>query len=133
MVTLNPTSFRRQVRAFTEVHGPRAAQEAAKKVAEAVLVETIAGIEGRAAPLPERVRTGRYVAAWKAQLAALRVTGNLRAKAAVENTVPYSVDIEYGSRTLAPGGHLRRAVRIVGKNLPKIVAPLFQKAWKQVK
>ncbi len=100
----------------------RLVEQSARKMAADVVADT-----ARAWP----VDSGRSRAAWRFGLqSAVEVNGHLYHEVTVSNAVEYSVWIEYGTQTTAPGEHLQRAIRIAGRRAAAVFGPLVVSAWK---
>lgn len=127
---LDTTRSKRRLSAIFQRAGAKAIVSMAENLRNEILSETILGVEGRVSSLPERVDTGRYVAAWKSQLKVRPQGAGLKQSVRLENNTPYAADVEYGTATMAPGGHLRRAVNLARHKAPDRFKLLFQRAWK---
>lgn len=147
---------------FLRDKGPELADAGARKAALDVVGETVRAITHGLDGTPRRVDTGRYRAAWRAGARAAglsvgslrgstsgsataegsqpgdgygRVEGRgLAVRVTVGNAVEYGPAVEYGSRGMAPGNHLTRALTVVRRAVPAdtsrgSIRDLITRAW----
>lgn len=153
-VELNERALNR-VLADVRSRCPAVAQATTRAAGLAVVGEIARSLNGEEAgyPVPKRIDTGRYRAAWNAGVTratglgvgstpvtpkpnnrpepgdgegAMRSAG-LFSSLYVRNNVRYGPYIEYGTKRMRPGGHLARALHVVKGQLPKIARALLKR------
>ena len=152
-LTLKADDLNRAITRFLKRQAPDVVDKAVRKIAADVVAETVRGITTVA---PTRVDTGRYRAGWGfgARAAGLPVTvpssassqsgdgsgettgRGLSRKVVVANNVEYAEDVELGTRRMAPGNHLTRALVVVRRQIPGdrskgSLAEEMSAAWKK--
>ncbi len=152
-LSLKEQELRAAIRRFLRKQAPEAVDVAVRKIAADVVAETVRGITSVS---PTRVDTGRYRAGWGmgARAAGLKVdaprsaasqagdgdgatTGRgLARTVTVANNVEYARAVELGTRHMAPGNHLTRALVVVRRQIPGdkskgSIAAEVRAAWKE--
>jgi hypothetical protein len=109
---------------------PDLADTIARKAALDVVNETTKAITEGTGGTPKRVDTGRYRAGWREGYSAAEVQqGPSSASVRVRNPVEYGPHVEYGTRHMAPGNHLTRALEVVRRTLPGEAGQPITDAW----
>lgn len=151
---------RRLTRGLQEVRKrmPHLAGKLTRALGLAVVSEITRSMNGEEAgyPLPKRIDTGRLRAAWNVGIergTGVRVpqlpvtpTKNNRPQAndgegsftgsgmtahlRVRNNVRYAQYVEYGTKHMAPGGHLARALHVVGERRNRIARAILRDSLK---
>lgn len=129
-IQLNQAAFQRSLQALAGMHAPKALSDAGQDITRKVIAETVRGISGDVAGLPERVDGGSYRDAWLSA-AQIRQGSGLLLEIVVENDTPYAMEVEFGTATMAAGRHLQNAMRVSEKNAGKQVSEAFLSAWEK--
>ena len=145
---LNAERTKRRLATLIRSKGPAFVEASVQKLAGDVVDRTVKAIEGGYADTPERVGTGRYRDAW---ILAGKAAGSRSSRAApraqpgdggatysgsgmhrtirVFNAVEYAYQVEYGDANMSPGGHLRRAFRVVRRDALRRLRVEFKRLW----
>jgi len=147
-LSLNSTRAKRSLNALFRAKGPAFVEAEVKRLASDTADRVVKAVEGGYPDVPERVGTGRYRDAWiqagnaagsrlgrTARAAhpgdgtAFKTGSGLRVTIRVANNVEYGYQIEYGGPHLPPGGHVRRALKVVRRDATRRIKLEFKRLW----
>lgn len=150
-VEFEQAAFDRAAKAFVDRLPAEFVDPTIRKWAADVLFHVTAALNG-VAGLPRRIDTGRLRGGWRmaaddAGIPSATPTGAAHGgdgsatwtgsgadrSVVVQNNVEYAAFVEDGTSRMAPGNHLKRALRVVAAEIPRDgeAEKLFAKLWGQ--